>query len=380
MVFCLAIGVAAWLYWPTYQAALAKAEYEKAAKAKDWPAALASAERWAAVRPDAAEPWLEVAEASRQLRQFEKTAEALGRLPDGDSRTVTALALRGDLLLSELRQPSAAIANWQRMLKTAPAADLPHQRLIYVYAMTLQRTALRDQIRLAIELECEPPEAYVYLMLLPSLQFSDGLIKTTNWLKNEPGNRDLRVAQAVFAARTAPSATQTLFETRNALVGDRSLIGTCREDYPDHPELLAVLIDQAIYGDEVEQVEQLLKEVSPAADDDSRFWRYRGWLALMQRNPQGTVECCQRALDVHPLDWKARHLLADAERLLKDNAAERNSEIAARGKQLERSFLEMANPTEADAGKLKELCDYARDCGDELVTTALERRLGLRPD
>jgi tetratricopeptide (TPR) repeat protein len=373
----VAVAIAGWFIWPLYAVSSASAAYEAAAQAKDWTAALAAAERWVSLRPDSPDAWLNVAEASRQLGRFSLTAEALGRLPDSDPRALTSLALRGDLLLSELRQPSAAIETWQRMLRTAPAADLPHKRLIYVYAMTLQRTKLRDQIRLAIELECDHPEMYVYLMLLPSLQFSDGLIKCADWLQGEPENRELRVAVAVHAARTAPTATQTLFETRTVMPGDRSLIRQCRDDYPGHPEVLAVFIDQALYEGDVSAVESMLGQVEPSADEDSRFWRYRGWAALMRRRTEEAAELCRQALERHPLDWRARHLLADAERLLgQGEAAQRNSEVAARGKALERELLEMPATDAVDAARLREIGRLARDCGDELVAEGLTRRLG----
>lgn len=372
---CCAVGGI--LLRPAYVSSAAEAEYQAAVEEQNWPVALQAAERWSAVRPQSTEAWLGVAEASRQLGQFALTADALGRISDDDPRALKSLALRGDLLLSELRQPTAAIETWRRMLRTAPAADLPHKRLVYLYAMTLQRTRLKDEIRLAIELECDQPEMYVYLMLLPSLQFSDGLIKCADWLKGEPDNRELRIALAVHAARTAPSETHTLFETRGVMPGDRSLIRKCHEDYPDHPEVLAVLIDQAIYDDDVDTVEKLLHEASPEADEDSRFWRYRGWAALRHRSPQQAIEMCLKGLDVHPLDWRVRHILADAERVIgAGEASQKNSEIAARGKVLERSLLEMTNTSAADDKKLRELGRFAHDCSDELVAEALERRLG----
>lgn len=378
-VLVLAATATAWrVFRPRYVANSCRAAYEAAAQEKQWATALEAAQRWAAVRPDSIEAWLNVAEAARQLQQWNVTADALARIPDHDPRALNALALRGDILLSELRRPTEAVENWQRMLRTAPAADLPHRRLVYVYAMTLQRTKLRDQIRLAIELECDHPEMYVYLMLIPSLQFSDGLIKCTDWLQGEPDNRTLRVAQAVHAARTAPSDTQTLFETRGVMPGDRSLLKTCRETYPDDPELLAVYIDQAIYEDDVSAAEAMLRQVHPDADHDSRFWRYRAWVALMRRRPEQAAELCRTGLERNPLDWRVRHVLADAERLLgQGEAAGWESEIAARGKTLERALMELPNAAEIDDELLRDVSRFARDSGDELVAEGLERRLGL---
>jgi len=380
IVILAVLGFSAWWGWRFYATQSSQATYETAAAEHDWPVAVAAAGKWAQMEPESVEAWLAVAEANRRVGQFDQTAAALAELPDDDPRTLTSLALRGDLLLSELRKPKEAIENWQRMLKIAPTANLAHQRLIYVYAMLLMRSQLQQQIYSAIEQRCEPPEAYIYLCALPSLQFSDGLIKCSEWLRASPGDADLEIAQAVYAARSTPSRTQAMFGLKGVVPGDMSLIHACRETYPASAEVLAVFIDLAIYEGDVEQVAELLEAAGEVGEveHDSRFLRYHGWVALNQRQPEAAVEWGHRALLANPLDWKARHLLADAERLAGDaESAKRDSELAARGKILERRCLELPTGSAATPELLDEIRVYARDSGDQRVEQGLAARLKL---
>lgn len=371
-----ALGSAAWWGWRLYTTQSAQTTYETAAAGHDWPIAVAAAEKWAEFEPDSVDAWLAVAEANRRVGQFDLTAAALGKLPNDDPRTLTSLALRGDLLLSELRQPQAAIKNWQRMLEIAPSANLAHERLIYVYAMLLKRSALQQQIYAAIDLHCEPPEAYVYLCALPSLQFSDGLIKCSEWLRASPNDRDLEIALAVYAARSTPSRTQAMFGLKGVVPGDMSLIHLCREKHPASPEVLAVFVDLAIYDGDVDQVAELLATAVDNGDQDSRFLRYRGWVELSRRQPEAAVEWGRKAVVANPLDWKARHLLADAERLAGlSEDAKRDSELAARGKILERRCLELPTGSAATRELLEEIQKYAQDAGDQRVVQGLTYRL-----
>ncbi|MBI1347971.1 hypothetical protein GC163_16980 [bacterium] len=370
------IGMACWWGWQHFTSQSAQSRYTAATASQNWSAAQEAAEKWADLEPESVDAWLAVAEACRRNGQFALTADALGRLPDDDPRTLTSLALRGDLLLSELRQPQAAIENWQRMLRIAPHANLAHQRLIYVYAMLLKRSLLQQQIYAAIENHSEPPEAYVYLCALQGLQFSDGLIKCYDWLRACPDDRNLEIAVAVYAARSTPSRTQAMFGLKGVVPGDMSLIRTCREKYPDSLEVLSVFVDLAIYDGDVDEVARLLADVEDSANVDSRFCRYHGWVELNRKQPKAAVEWGQKAIAINPLDWKSRHLLSDAERLagFAEDAA-RNSELAARGKILERRCLELPNGSAASDELLEDILQYGRDCGDNWVERGLTERL-----
>ncbi len=342
----------------------------------DWMEADKHATAWTKAAPDNTEAWIALAEATRQLRQFDRTADCLGRVSDSDPQAVQLLTLRGDLLLSELKQPFLAIENWQRILRITPETPVAHQRLIYLYAITQQRTAMVSQIRTAVKLGCESAEAYLYLLISSNLQFSDGYLRVSEWRKTLPDNEILEVAQAIYAAKLPQSKSLRLFGETRLTADAKELLNQCQSKYPKNPEILAILADRAITGGDIDFLRQLLTKLPTELDADSRFWRFRGWLAMAEQRSTEAISAYEKALQLHPFEWRSRHELAEALRLA--GQSQRTQELAAAarlGKDLEHRIFELPNSAAVNPQLLEEILYFAVNCGDVEVADSIRRRL-----
>ena len=345
---------------------------------RDWDKAQVLADQWARRTPHDAEAWLNLAEVARNLGDLEATAECLGRVPETDRRFLKTQVLRGDLVLDGLRRPLDACAVWKQMLAVAPNATVAHQRLLYVYSMTLQRALLIRQIREAIRQKSEPPEGYGYIITAPNLMFSDGYLKVGQWLEADPENEILRVAQAVFAARTSPSRSVRMFGSGSVQPGDDSAVIECLADFPDNLELKAFLIEKYLADANMQNVGKLLQSLPSTADSDSRFWRYIGAYRNFQRRPAEAAEAFRQSLKLHAMDWRTHHELGAVERVLGNaELASKHAGLGNRGKALERKITELPNAAQADSSLLTEMYQYARDCGDLNVANGLAYRLEI---
>lgn len=363
-------------WWNGQRLEALAAQCREAVRAERWDTAQPLAERWARLAPADADAWLNLAEVAKARGDMAATAECLGRIPVTDSRYLSSQMLRGDLLLDGLKRPDQAVEVWKAMLAVSPHASVAHQRLLYVDSMTLQREAMVLQIRDAIHHRAEPPEAYGYILSAPNLLFTDGYLKVGQWLQANPQDETLRVAQAIFAARSNHSRGMKMFGTKAVQAGDASGVTQCLKDFPDNLELRAFVIEKAIAEADMTALGKLLQHLPPAADRDSRFWRYIGTFRDSQRRPEEAAEAFHQSIRLHPMDWKSHHELGTVERVLGHaGLAAKHSALGSRGKQLEREILELPNAAQADVPLLEKLLSYARDCGDQDVVDGLTYRL-----
>ena len=351
--------------WPGYRWAVQRwIAHQKqvcnvAASLEDWTQLEDAARAWLQWAPESGEAWLYAAEAARARGDYERTAACLGAVPDAAPECVKALALRGDLLMSELNRPFDAEQNWQRMLKIDGSAALPQQRLIYLYTITQQRAALLAQINEAVAAHTEPKEAYTYYCLADRLLFSNGLVLTSTWLEANAGNEVLEVARAIYAARSNSSRTVSMFRVGSAAPGDQSLIDEMLEKYPQNPEVLAYHLARAISDGDLPRVELLLPQVPPEADSDSRFWRFRGWYHAARNQLAEAEAACRQALRLYPLDWRVRlELTSILRRLGRTEEVAEASELALAGKELERRLLEQPSADDIDRALFISMSSY----------------------
>ena len=167
-----------------------------------------------------------------------------------------------------------------------------------------------------------------------------------------------------------------MFGSGDVQPGDDAGVIQCLKDYPNNLELRAFLLERAISKDDMAALGAALKDLPPAADQDSRFWRYIATLRDYQRRPAEAAEALKRSLELHPLDWKSHHLMAAVERVLGHvDIASKHADLAARGKQLEREIQELPNAAQVDPPLLARMQLYAQDCGDTGVSEGLKYRL-----
>jgi len=368
--------VPAWNWWETQKTASLAAACRAAILEGKWDPAQSLAEQWVSRSPQDAQAWLSLADVAKHRGDLAATAECLGRIPTTDESYLNSQMLRGDLLLDGLKRSDQAVEVWKAMLAVSPHANVAYQRLIYVYSMTLQRERMVKQIRVAIQNQAEPPEAYGYILTAPNLVFTDGYLKVGQWLQANPDDETLKVAQAVYAARTNPSKGMKMFGTSAVQVGDGARVMECLKDYPDNLELRAFVIEKAIGDANMAALGRALQKLPIAAESDSRFWRYIGTFRDSQRRPKEAADAFVQSIQLHPLDWKSHHELGAIQRVLgHPELAAKHAELGARGKQLEREFMELPNATQADAVLLESLLRFAKDCGDQDVVNGLTFRL-----
>lgn len=367
------VATIGWYSWRTRQFARTVTATQYAIATSNWQEAKRLAEIWTAKAPRDGDAWMAMAEATRQLKEFDQTADALGKIPPSDPRYLKVLELRGDLLLSELGQPLAAIENWRKILSTKPDDAVAHQRLIYVFALTQQRANLVNQVRESIAQHCESNEAYLYLLLASNLQFSDGYLRMTEWRRAHPEDPALEIAQAVYASRVPPSKTMSFFGENR--FDPNKMITECLKKYPNNPEILAFIMDREITNGDVDSLRTRLENIPDETKDDPRFWRFRGWLAMAEQRSSDAITAYETCLRLYPFDWRARHALGTTLRLSNRPAdAEIQASLASRGKSLEAQLLHLPNTASLTSSLLKEIELYALDCGDQSLSAALKSK------
>jgi tetratricopeptide (TPR) repeat protein len=343
---------------------------------ESWDRLRAASSQWLEWDESSDDARIFLAEASVQLSDTETAVELLGSVDDSYHGALQALALQGDFLFSDLNRPNEAVEAWKRMLEINPHADLARQRLIYFYAMTLEREKMIKHIRRAMELGCEPPEAYGYLVLAYEVMFSDGLRVTNQWLEAEPDDPAFNVANAIYLARFSPENTVNIYGMSLIVAGDETLVNDCLEKYPSNLEVLAFHIDKAIVAGDRQRVLELLTQSPPEAERDVRFWRYRGWyLAALDRFSEAE-EALRTGLELHPFDWRTRLVLAGVLRQLdRPQEAAEAARVADFGKELDRELLQLPDARAAFNAEISpKMEEYLRLCGDPMVLRAWERR------
>jgi tetratricopeptide (TPR) repeat protein len=353
-----------------------KTRCQAAVQAEDWSELQRIAQAWLERNPHQDDARVFLAEAAIQADDLESAVGLLGAIGDDYPGILESLEIRGAILFANLNRVYEAERTWLRMLDLYPRAAAAHQRLIYFYAMTLQRQTMVAAIRHAMAQQCEPPEAYTYLLLANSLNFSDGLAKVTRWRQAYPDDEALRVAQAVYAAKQTADDSIATFGMASVMPGDQSLLQRCLEEYPSNLEALAAEIEIAVFDGDDRRVAQLMQQAPPDAEGDSRFWRTRGWLLERRGDYQSAADALEHALELMPYEWQSRWLLADVYRKLnRSDEADEMSRIAVQGKDLQRDLFERPNARDLTDDLLTRMLDYIEEVGDQSTHEWLRNRL-----
>lgn len=348
---------------------------KKATRRENWLELDAVSREWTAAAPDSELAWTARAEALRGLGDRRGVSDALGRMPRESSNFVKYSLVRGDLLLSELHDVPSAEAVWKDILRVDRLTAQAWQRLIYVYAMTLRQTEMMEAIRSAAFLEREPAEAYVYAMTWGEMTFSDGAVRLLDWTGSSPDVEYLEVALAIYLATAPHRVSSTFFPDPELIPGSLARVERCRKVYPHNTEILAYLIDRAMTEGDEDKVRGLLADARND-DSDARFWRFRGWLLELDRQPEEADRHYQRGLALHPLDWRTRQRRAGTLRVLgRGTEAGNESELALRGKLLGREVAGLATAADADERLMRKVLAYMTDCGEKALATSLRKRL-----
>ncbi len=381
--------------WNDSRAVVLERECRRARDAQQWGDEVRLAEAWLRVAPSASKALVFLAQGYLGLERKQEAADTLARLPDGDPLTVPSLIERADLLFGDLRQPHEAAANCARILAqrslSLEAAVEARKRLCFYYAATLQRTRLAEEARLAIELGCELPETYIYRIGSDWLTLSNTMSVNSHWLQEAPDDELFLVAAArgyVSNKGLEEDVAGDAEATGNAeAAGDGKAppvqehdrrLAELLERFPGNLELLAYFLQKATTKGDIDRVAELLAQSPPEAENDNRFWRFKGWVHTQQGEGDLAAAAYRRALVHNPYDFSTQHQFAGV--LRKEGnlpEAARLAALAAKGRALRKMILELPDVRSIPPEVQTELEDYARGCGDGLTADRIASRRRL---
>lgn len=362
-------------------AAQLRQECLEAAVAGRWNDAETIARRWTLAAPASGEPWMQLGEAQWKRRNFQQALESFRSVPETAPEAASAAISRIELLFGPLNRPMEAASACEQVLARDPQSEIARQRLIFFLALTLQRTELVRQIRAAIESSSEPVEAYVYLFMIDSLMFSNGIEVNSRWLRGAPTSELFEVAQAIFIAETLDfSLTMDDLAAAQAARRDAArkdeVLNKLLQRYPHNGELLAYQIRKLIEVGDVGAVASLLAQATVECEADPRFWRYKGWVHMQRSELADARAAYLRAIELNPQDWVTRHMLADVlQQEQRFDEVKALREIAVRGRNLQNSLRNAPSARDVPRDLLLELADFAATCGDEQASRALRKRI-----
>jgi tetratricopeptide (TPR) repeat protein len=363
-------------WWHQRRTEQFKAGCVAATQGESWERLGLIADRWLQWDPDADDAHVYMAESLFQAGRLEDAAESLARVSNQYHGAVAALVFRGEILYGDLHLPYEAEATWQRILEIDPQNTHAYQRLISFYALSLQRGRMIQQIRECLRRRCEPPEAYAYLLLANALGFTEGVVHVRNWRKHRPDDEILEVAEAIYDAKYPfRPAIVDAFEASDFAPGDQSAINACLQKYPHNIEVLAYHIERQIFYGDTAEVVRLLKSAPAEAMQDSRFWRYRGWLLLQSKDYEKAIEALTRSLEIDRFSWRSRWEMAAVLRQVgKTNAAAELQKLATEGKALQ-DRLYHTDGRALTWGLVEEMRRYISQVDEREMLAALDARI-----
>jgi tetratricopeptide (TPR) repeat protein len=286
-------------------------------------------------------------------------------------------------MFGQLSQPAEAVQTLERILAINPGSCDAHQRLTFYYAITLQRMKTAAETRRTIEIGCDLPETYVYLMGADWLILANTESVNTRWLTENPGTELFSVA-AIRGEIANRGLEDSLEDEATAAEGSTSELAQSREDqllalfakYPDNLEALSYFLQTSQISGDVEEVTKLLASAPPAALDDNRFWRFKAWVHGTRNELAEADAAYVKARDLFPFDAVAMHEQAVIQRKLGNDAeAARLADLADRGRTLRRTILQQPSVQATSPETMVEIADFIADCGETDVATKLRTRI-----
>lgn len=343
--------------------------------AQDWNELDALSTSWQKWDSTSAEAVLFRAEAVQGQGKFVEAANLLGQVPVSSPKRLPALIEQTSLLFGAANHPLEGVRVCDQILKLEPRAFVPHQRLIFFYALTLQHELLLRQIQTSMELQCEPIESFVYLMLADDLTFSNGFELNNRWLSRDPTQELFLVARTIHRWNHLAQEASPSNDIKEQMALAEKLLSEYRERYPRNMSVRVFFLDRALIRGDIAATEQLLGEFPSDLQGDSRFWRYRGWLAASQDDLTTAEAAYRESIRRFPLGWIARHELADVmRRRQKFDEVKQLQELALQGKDIRQDILKIPDARTLTPDLLKRIGIYANACADQRVTLTAQRR------
>ena len=342
----------------------------------DWERLESVAKEWTDWEPETDDGWLYLADSYLQRQDVLSAQRYLLNVPDTSPKALDSLLLASELQFGAAKRPLQVPATIARVVNIAPGLITARRRLIFYYAMTLQRVDMVKAIRDAMAANAEPVESYVYLMISDHLSFTNGVQMTREWITENPDNEILEVASAIHLADLMENSESASDEPEAAKVARSRTMVNLLSKYPSNPTLLNYFLDRKVRDFDTDAVDRLLEQFPEEARDDSLYWRFRGWAAAQHNEGAAAEEAYRKSLELNRLDWHTWHELAGVLRKAGElDEAEKLQAVAVIGKTLRSDLQQIPDVASPESEHLLRIHDYAERCGDQFVADALAVRL-----
>lgn len=349
-------------------------------------------QEWCALAPHDALPFVMQAEAHQEQGDLGKAAEVLEQLPDTDPRSPQALLELSHLYFGDVNLPLSGVRTCERVIRISLSGLLPesdglaaaaeaNRRLVFFYGITRQRNKLLTACRAAIAGGYDLPETYIYLLIADRLHLTNALEVSALWSRGIESNEAIHVAFVLAAlleseGEDADNIVAVIEPNAMNLTEQQQAFLSALAEYPHDSELLQRELRGRMIAGDTAQVVVRLRDAPRESADDSRFWRYRGWV-LSQRQEWAAAEVAYRkSLELYPFDFVSRFQLAGVLRQSGrlDEVREQEA-LATEGKSLQQAILKLPDVRSASVDMLRRMADHFDHCGESYTAACLRKRL-----
>ncbi|MCA9176552.1 MAG: hypothetical protein KDB14_18820 [Planctomycetales bacterium] len=328
---------------------------------------------WYEWQPESAQPLLLAAQAAQQRGRLLEASVYLFQLPDNDLESIPGLMNLSTIQL-ELLDPLAAETTWNRILQLDPANAEAHQQLILYYGMSRQHEKIISEARRAIAAGSDGPSTYVFLFGADWMTFTNGGDLNNAWLERFPGNETFLVARGFHFTRSM--AMREEFQQRNengVNVLEATMIELVKQ-FNHNKELLAYHLELSTNRGDMENTLTLLGQAGQDSLEDSRFWRFKGWVHLQREELDEAIEAYQHCLKLHPFDGVAHQQLAMVyRRQEKLDQVAHHQQLSVVAQDILRIALVMPNVNETPPDLLEKMAEFAELAGENQVAENVKR-------
>lgn len=379
MVLCgitVSISALVVFVWRSFQIDALERACADAERNRDWQKLFDSAAQWTVTAPRTPQAWFALSTAALNLNQPEKSWDSLYRIPEFYPRYDEVLERKMLLAFTRLRKPIDGVDACEQLLARRYALPLAQFHLAWFYAMTFQLDRLNTQCRQAVEQFADSPEHFAYLMILDDFLISNGEEETSLWITNGDATETTRTAQLLHRIARLKRMRDDSPATGSEI---RRLRTERRERLAQYPESVPLQISELEFCVETQDLERAFTILASADAAERKSWvleRFRATLLMHQNELSAAEQALETALQLNPLSWAARGLLADClRRQNRSDDAAQQQQLAALGAEVAIAISSQKQLSEISHETLRKLAEFASGCKDWTISSGLRRRL-----